>query len=89
MTNEPIPGQAPGETRSEAINRWADEAGLPTLDQLAVASEHDQPIPFPPTCAWFALCDNPATGTLPHPILGDVLVCDRCRAIVTDAREAS
>jgi hypothetical protein len=29
-------------------------------------------------CEWFALCDNPAVGTLPHPVLGDVPVCDRC-----------
>lgn len=32
------------------------------------------------TCRWFALCENEATGTLPHPVLGDVPVCDRCRA---------
>lgn len=31
------------------------------------------------TCRWFARCDNPATGTRPHPILGDVPICDRCR----------
>ena len=29
-------------------------------------------------CMWFAACDNPATGTTPHPILGDVPTCDRC-----------
>lgn len=32
------------------------------------------------TCAWFALCTNEATGTLAHPVLGDVPICDRCRA---------
>lgn len=32
------------------------------------------------TCAWFALCTNEATGTLAHPGLGDVPICDRCRA---------
>jgi hypothetical protein len=31
-----------------------------------------------PACEWFALCANPATGTTPHPILGDVPTCDRC-----------
>jgi hypothetical protein len=33
-------------------------------------------------CQWFALCDQPATGTMPHPILGDVPICDRCREFV-------
>lgn len=32
-------------------------------------------------CEWFAYCDNPATGTQHHPILGDVPICDRCRDI--------
>jgi hypothetical protein len=31
-------------------------------------------------CEWFALCDNDATGFESHPILGDVPICDRCRA---------
>jgi hypothetical protein len=39
-----------------------------------------------PRCEWFALCDHPATGTMPHPILGDVPICDRCRTRVEDAR---
>ena len=29
-------------------------------------------------CKWFALCDNPATTTKPHPILGSVPICQRC-----------
>ena len=33
-------------------------------------------------CEWFALCDHEATGTMAHPILGDVPICDRCRAKV-------
>lgn len=32
----------------------------------------------PWTCKWFALCQNDATGTSPHPVLGDVPTCDRC-----------
>lgn len=34
-------------------------------------------------CEWFALCDNIATKTITHPILGDVPVCDRCYAKAT------
>lgn len=31
-------------------------------------------------CRWFARCGRPATGTTPHPVLGDVPTCDRCAA---------
>jgi hypothetical protein len=31
-----------------------------------------------PTCAWFALCDHDAVGTVEHPVLGDVPICQRC-----------
>lgn len=30
------------------------------------------------TCEWYLICDNPATKTRPHPVLGDVPICDRC-----------
>jgi hypothetical protein len=36
------------------------------------AQGHDQ------ECAWWAGCHNDATTTEPHPILGDVPICDRC-----------
>jgi len=29
-------------------------------------------------CEWFLLCENEATTTRSHPILGDVPICDRC-----------
>jgi hypothetical protein len=32
----------------------------------------------PEACKWFLRCDNPATETKPHPILGDVPICRRC-----------
>lgn len=35
-----------------------------------------------PGCAWFAACDNVSTGTKSHPIIGEVPICDRCRARV-------
>ncbi len=31
-------------------------------------------------CQWFALCENPATTTREHSILGNVPICDRCNA---------
>jgi hypothetical protein len=31
-------------------------------------------------CQWFLRCTNEATGTTPHPILGEVPTCDRCAA---------
>lgn len=29
-------------------------------------------------CEWFALCDHDATKYRPHPVLGEVPICDRC-----------
>ncbi len=29
-------------------------------------------------CEWWALCTNEAVTTEPHPILGDVPICQRC-----------
>jgi hypothetical protein len=33
------------------------------------------------TCEWFYLCGRPATSLMPHPILGEVPICDRCRRL--------
>lgn len=35
--------------------------------------------PAPQQCQWFLHCENPATTTQHHPILGDLHVCDRCK----------
>lgn len=32
----------------------------------------------PKICQWFLLCENEATTTLYHPILGAVPTCERC-----------
>jgi hypothetical protein len=37
-------------------------------------------------CQWFALCENVATTTRPHPVLGDVPICDRCDEKVENLR---
>jgi hypothetical protein len=31
-----------------------------------------------PVCEWYALCTNPAEGTVAHPVLGPVPTCTRC-----------
>ena len=36
----------------------------------------------PQRCEWFALCENAATTTRSHPILGPVPICERCDARV-------
>lgn len=33
-------------------------------------------------CQWFLLCDRPASATEPHPVLGDVPICGRCKTFV-------
>lgn len=35
-------------------------------------------------CEWFALCDRRADGLRTHPILGPVLICNRCADRVGD-----
>jgi hypothetical protein len=32
----------------------------------------------PVACTWFALCENVAVTTEPHPVLGAVPICQRC-----------
>jgi hypothetical protein len=49
-------------------------------------TQHDGYVSYPSNsggedrapCMWFALCDNDAATTRPHPILGDVPICTRC-----------
>lgn len=36
------------ETRNAELNRRMDEAGFPTLDEMAQAQEHGRQIPWPP-----------------------------------------
>lgn len=41
------------------------------------------------TCAWWVLCDRAATHRRPHPILGLVPICDRCRAKLAEMEGAA
>lgn len=34
-------------------------------------------------CQWVLFCDDEATTTRPHPILGDVPICARCDAVAS------
>lgn len=40
----------------------------------------DQPFQPGDLCEWFALCLEPAVDHRPHPILGDVPVCETHRS---------
>ncbi|ABW88439.1 hypothetical protein SEA_EVANESCE_45 [Mycobacterium phage Evanesce] len=46
----------------------------------AVAFTGDQADVDVVPCAWFALCDQTAVALEPHPVLGAVPICERCRA---------
>ncbi len=47
-----------------------------------LADREDQPVfrLAGHVCDWFLLCDNVATRTVAHPILGSVWCCERCAA---------
>jgi hypothetical protein len=59
--------------------RWeASDAGLLTPSEILTADRRV----LGGACEWYALCENPATGTRSHTILGDVPICERCDAKV-------
>lgn len=33
-------------------------------------------------CEWFLMCVREASGTMSHPVLGEVPICDVCRGKV-------
>lgn len=64
-----------------------DEAASKVQEDLVLARHYGgwddvRPVAVASVCAWWASCDNVSTGAMPHPALGDVPICDRCRAAV-------
>lgn len=62
---------------------WLDEHVIvghigPTTKREQVAA--DRAAATVEICQWWFLCDNKATQTQSHPTLGDVPICDRCKA---------
>lgn len=55
------------------------------LDEYPITTPRMRDIPR--ACEWFALCTNDATSTMPHPVLGDVPICQRCRDKVDRLRD--
>lgn len=37
-------------------------------------------------CEWFAGCTSPATGTTPHPVIGQVPTCFKCHTFATPTK---
>jgi hypothetical protein len=58
----------------EYVEHYTDEV----VREVVEAPVVEAPAVEVAVCDWFALCENDAVGTTPHPILGDVLVCARC-----------
>lgn len=50
------------------------EPGVYDLTGASEAVVHEHRRLTEPMCEWFLLCENPATGVLEHPVLGDVQV---------------
>ena len=51
------------------------EAGIACLHGVYIEGEDGDMIEVP--CQWFAACDEHAATTEPHPILGDVPICEK------------
>lgn len=60
---------------------------MDTEQQALAAIEKHAGGPVP--CGWFALCENTATTTAPHPILGWIPVCQRCAERISNDNERS
>lgn len=68
---------------------WEVAYGLDVAEEImAVHASKDEEgdehylAPGKVKCQWFTLCENDATTTEPHPVLGDVPICQRCQDTV-------
>lgn len=61
-------------------------AFLIALRDYNVTSEDEQWLneTFPNRCRWFMRCQNTATSMTPHPILGEVPTCERCKRFAAE-----
>lgn len=78
-----IPGVPRAEREALKAERAARRAchGSWQSHETAGCRDHRRPAPNPADsdlCMWYALCTNPAEGTVEHPILDPVPTCRRC-----------
>ena len=48
------------------------------ITRVKFVDEHGAEVTVP--CQWFAMCDHNAVTVQRHSILGDVPICERCKA---------
>lgn len=63
------------------MSKHTSKHTTPLRERTAAAKRKAGPNP----CRWFALCENTATTTETHPVLGAVPICARCKARVDAA----
>lgn len=60
----------------------SDVAACPITSLSPLHYREDRTCVCGEVCAWFTLCDRPATTVMAHPVLREVPICDRCRTKV-------
>jgi hypothetical protein len=62
----------------QEVDVQLDSGGrITTAPRVKFVDESGAEVTIP--CQWMALCDHDAVTVQPHPILGDVPICDRCK----------
>lgn len=65
----------------------APQHEAPPLFEAPQTMHGQMPLDDPLLCQWFALCQRHETATEPHPVLGDVPICDECATLVAKLSE--